>query len=673
MKSPSIRIPVSLINGLSTRAQRILARESIRSCEALLGFGTDNLRGLKNCGEKTLYQLERLQEEILGQYPELSHCLKRPQIQPVQIQPVQIQQPEPENLPNLPAEWSILNRSLPDLFQLAAPSSRQATNPESTVASLAIPADDLKRLRAGAIYPEDPVELLATLSLGYLIDAHLTDDTLTVIFEAILQHCGLAGLSAASLASGQVPDIALYPETASEPWEALRIPNFCDPALSEGNNRDGSAATWRSVTKLTERVVLERSGFSVAALRAIRHLWHLKALALELQKGAAAGLPPKVYGEFHQMADAYLWQAVSALSRQQAVATPERDYRVLRARLGLVDGRKCTLEQVGRQEKLTKERVRQIEAKLLAICRQPQSLQRLGYLWLWLDGLLSAGGGALYASDLAASLVDALGWTKRPSEEALALFIALSPNYRMIWDEPIGVVMTSHGCVNCVGIRSAVSRALADDLEGERAFDQAREAMREFCQGQRCRGIDTVTRFSEGLIRYLADATENLPRGKTHLYHEAVYRHKKAKSFRVLEHILRKAGKALHFNEVQRQVIRIMPEKPLSQYRICKTLSDSPLFLSWGRGTFILRELVALPALLMHEIQQDILATLDSHDIFYVCLNGFYFEKYQSRLLAENIPSPSALYSCLRSVKSTALSFVGYPYFTNARTSVTRA
>jgi len=82
----------------------------------------------------------------------------------------------------------------------------------------------------------------------------------------------------------------------------------------------------------------------------------------------------------------------------------------------------------------------------------------------------------------------------------------------------------------------------------------------------------------------------------------------------------------------------------------------------WGQGTFIHRELVTVPIYLMHEIQEDILATLNLNDIPYVCLNGFFFEKYKTRLSAENIPNPPALYSCLRSVKSTTLSFAEYPY-----------
>jgi len=517
MKNQPVPIPDSLLNRLSTRARRLLVRERIGSCESLLGFGPDDLRRFKGCGASTIHRLECLQDAILQRYPELSHYLKRQKVQLGEEQP----RPEdPANVPvlrrvsnrmpstravsseissNVPSQWSILNRTLPEVFLCSPLSSDQDTDPGPTIGGLGIPATDLEQLRYTAIYPEDPIHHLCSVSLGYLIEANVTDDSLTVLFEAILQLCGLAGLSSASLASAQVSDAALYLETDFGSWETLRVPGLCDPALREVTTRDSSVVTWREVAKLTERTVIERLGFSATALRAIRHLWQLKALALSLLKSAQAGLSPDAYGEFHHLTDAYLRVALSAQHRKPG-RTSERDFRVLKARLGLVDGRKCTLAELGSREKVSGERVRQVEIKLLAVCQNPQTLQHLRFLWLWLNSLLAAGGGALCASEIAASLGDALGWTARPSDEALALFIALSPDYRVIWDQPIRVVMPSNRCVNCMALRSTVSRALANEPEGEITFDKACEIMRDFCQSKRCRGIDKVTKFSKGFL-----------------------------------------------------------------------------------------------------------------------------------------------------------------------------
>ncbi|MGI6632899.1 MAG: RNA polymerase sigma factor RpoD [Bacillota bacterium] len=55
----------------------------------------------------------------------------------------------------------------------------------------------------------------------------------------------------------------------------------------------------------------------------------------------------------------------------------EREQRVLRLRFGLDDGKARTLEEVGREFGVTRERIRQIEAKALRKLRHPQRSKRL--------------------------------------------------------------------------------------------------------------------------------------------------------------------------------------------------------------------------------------------------------------------------------------------------------
>ena len=49
----------------------------------------------------------------------------------------------------------------------------------------------------------------------------------------------------------------------------------------------------------------------------------------------------------------------------------ERERKVLKLRFGLEDGRQRTLEEVGKEFKVTRERIRQIEAKALRKLRHP--------------------------------------------------------------------------------------------------------------------------------------------------------------------------------------------------------------------------------------------------------------------------------------------------------------
>lgn len=56
---------------------------------------------------------------------------------------------------------------------------------------------------------------------------------------------------------------------------------------------------------------------------------------------------------------------------------PERERRVIELRFGLEDGRQHTLEEVGQQFGVTRERIRQIESKTLQKLRQPNRSDRL--------------------------------------------------------------------------------------------------------------------------------------------------------------------------------------------------------------------------------------------------------------------------------------------------------
>ena len=55
----------------------------------------------------------------------------------------------------------------------------------------------------------------------------------------------------------------------------------------------------------------------------------------------------------------------------------DREKEVVRLRFGLYDGQARTLEEVGREFGVTRERIRQIEAKTLAKLRHPQRSQKL--------------------------------------------------------------------------------------------------------------------------------------------------------------------------------------------------------------------------------------------------------------------------------------------------------
>ena len=55
----------------------------------------------------------------------------------------------------------------------------------------------------------------------------------------------------------------------------------------------------------------------------------------------------------------------------------DREQEVLKLRFGLEDGRSRTLEEVGKEFNVTRERIRQIEAKALRKLRHPSRSRKL--------------------------------------------------------------------------------------------------------------------------------------------------------------------------------------------------------------------------------------------------------------------------------------------------------
>src|SRR5947208_10398168 len=78
-----------------------------------------------------------------------------------------------------------------------------------------------------------------------------------------------------------------------------------------------------------------------------------------------------------QPADAASHQLLKEQVEDVLASLTQRERRVLQLRFGLEDGRSRTLEEVGREFNVTRERIRQIEAKALRKLRHPSRSKKL--------------------------------------------------------------------------------------------------------------------------------------------------------------------------------------------------------------------------------------------------------------------------------------------------------
>lgn len=618
------------------------------------------------CGRSTLNALKTLQRRVLQEFPGLlHHYIAPPSVAPREAAcPLTrkgrqgtgpASDPPP---PCGPADWSILHRTLPDLFQLPPLPTDGEPASEATIATLGLSTAVLERLRSIAVFPEDPIHLLGSLSLGYLSQAGLGDAFFSIVHRALARLHGLAGPALPALDLGKVRDTSLYAGIAPDLLDSLAVLDLpCTIPLEKGAGCHPQAVPWSTLAKITERTVILRLGLCSAALRAVDHLWLLRERAAALKWSAQAGLPSRAYSDFYRLADAYLDLALSTISSKECIDSYRR---MLRGRLWLADGRRWPLRKLGQSEGVSGERVRQVEYKIRELLKSPELLQHLGYLWQLLDHLLVSGGGARYLSELAGALAEILGWPSTPGEP-LAAIVDLSPNYQVSWDAPIRVVLARSCCARCAALGAGVTKALEAAPYGMISFEAALETARDSCRNSRCPELGKVAGFSRSILHYVADTPPGLSLRGEQLVGPHV-QSQKGSDRQFLEQILLKAGQGMHFKDLQLEHNRTRPAFPVTARRVYAVLTRGGWSVLWGAGTFVHRDLVTVPSPLIAEIQGVIEKRLESPDAPYLCLNGTLFDQYRDRLRSGCVHNPLALYSCMRLLGSARLDFSEYPY-----------
>ncbi len=131
--------------------------------------------------------------------------------------------------------------------------------------------------------------------------------------------------------------------------------------------------------KPTESEIATEMGVSMRLLERIRQAAQFP-LSLEMELGEDM---ESTLGDFIEdnnnpaPNDSAIYNVLCERIEDVLASLTARESRVLRLRFGLYDGRPYTLEEVGRKFGVTRERIRQIEAKALGKLRHPRRSRRL--------------------------------------------------------------------------------------------------------------------------------------------------------------------------------------------------------------------------------------------------------------------------------------------------------
>ncbi|MBI2582806.1 hypothetical protein HYV98_00930 [Candidatus Azambacteria bacterium] len=126
--------------------------------------------------------------------------------------------------------------------------------------------------------------------------------------------------------------------------------------------------------------------------------------------------------------------AISKCISELLKGLASRTREVIEKRFGLKDGRRWTLESIGQQFGITRERVRQIEADGLRTLRRAEALAKAAPLFAFTEDILKRSGGLREEGKLYEELSGALG-EKKPLKQELAFLLTLSEKFSRLPEE----------------------------------------------------------------------------------------------------------------------------------------------------------------------------------------------------------------------------------------------
>lgn len=333
------------------------------------------------------------------------------------------------------------------------------------------------------------------------------------------------------------------------------------------------------------------------------------------------------------------------------VDTDERSIDIYIKRNG-IGAKKMTLEEVGAELGVTRERIRQIESKITERLK-PLRSERLLLLRMAMLGTTRKIHASGKLSDLNKAFVEAGLY---PDGTDISGLLELLPEYHI--NVPSNTyVLDGYSCSNCVKAIAVIQNLIAESAVATHA---------SFLDAVGCKAcedeIEPKVSLFEGVegIRVSADyiGASNNPVMKASL---------RPTSERALLHaILYETNRALTYDEMIESVYEKTGKRP-SKNKVGSQVGSFNDCMLWGRGTYIHEKNAPYPKELLQIIADLISDVFEVNQIPIVGVEGIY-SKFEDQLTQEGIPTHQALYSLLRRHADPRLKLQEYPWICETQT-----
>lgn len=633
-----------------------------------------------------LGKLRRIMEAVAPLLPELTAPLPRETLYGVQVDylpngellaPVQPapmpREPEHEPLVDYLSHvepYSVLRRTILDLVHNITTEERGRVAMafgNIQCSKLELEQEEAERLSRYHVGLHDSMKNILRLPLGVFCEIWTSEarfkETQVALLDLIAEQIGRLEQPRTG---GLANDLPILPGFQFHGLEQLIIsPTFVQrDALRQ--LRDAGFVRWRDAFGVSERQVLSGQGLSWHALHLMNLLWGLRPEAERMTEGIDS-TDKNAVTSFDAMVRS--WLLISKTMRQNG-----RDIDLLVQRKGWGSTSAQTLEAVGLEHGITRERVRQIQKKAEGSIRHPLNGRKSMYhpLWITIDSLLQDSCGIVSVSELGARMQACFGWEEAPSDSGLVNLVEFMPkrlSEAFAYHAPSAALVSKQGtCVGCAAVADHIREAVICMKEVDKAGVFA--ALNKYC-GDHCVALsgprfELPESFLDWLIAARDDVRKALTSRGINSSAGGSWTPKYQTTVSALEAIVKSKNGPIHFTEVVRLFREMRPGSDIiSERYVHSALSQSNQVLLWDRGTFVHTDNVRIPELLLQEIETWVVGQLET-GLPFMSVYGV-FESFEEPCIRSGVPLETALYTCLRRTSKGLLQFPRYPHIVLGR------
>lgn len=516
------------------------------------------------------------------------------------------------------------------------------------------------------IYKDETLDIILGLSIGYLYNLLNKSSRFDALLDSMFQIISnLLGRGESRIRKNLCDRKPILDANYFHLLHDLELSPTLIPREVVSNFHRFRISKWSDILGWSEFSIITKYGFTGKAISLINSLWSILPIAEEM---IMLMTPLSMNKDCYESFDVLITQWVIQRVKNVRKDLRERRAQLLIERMGWGCNNPKTLEEVGHNYGVTRERVRQIESQDLKKLKKTISSDKDYFypIYLIVDSCLHKFSGVASFETVSNCLKKHFKWDSAPSHTGFQNIIARAPQELfniVVTDNNDGFLLSNNStCIKCSDICGQLIDLL--NKSNEVNLNEAVKFTNNFCRNKCRNQYQLVANFNKDFIQLLLNENDqirgNIKEKAGSLYSKSEWEKRDGRLLTCIETLLKDNARSMHFSEVYNDLKKLRPNDPyLSERSVHGALDRSEDLFLWDRGTFIHREHITFPLDLINNIQEWIISKLKG-GLPFISIGGV-FSNFRRDCIANGIPTETALYISLREHQHNVLVLPKYP------------